>query len=353
MIEKKSHKTGIVRDTAYLEHCPAPGHPESPERLAEVYDLLDSLDFQDRLVNIPPRPATRDEVLLVHAPDYFDLVKTTAGGDTCALTADTHVSAGSFAAARLAVGGVLEAIKAVVTTELANAFALVRPPGHHAETNRAMGYCLFNNIAIGAMYARKILGLQRVLLLDWDVHHGNGTQHVFEDDPSVLFFSVHQYPHFPDTGFFTETGRGRGEGYTANVALPKGYGDGEYIYIFDHLLRPIALEFKPDLIIVSAGFDTHSADQMGNMHMSAAGYAALTRVVMDIAAVCCAGRLVLTLEGGYHLASLRESVYAVLLELAGLSHTDIDKMASLADKKKIDYVLKRFLPVQSRFWNNI
>jgi len=353
MIETKSPKTGIVRDNAYLEHCPAPGHPETPERLAKVYDLLDSLDFQDRLVNIPPRPATRDEVLLVHAPDYFDLVKTTAGGDTCALTADTHVSAGSFAAARLAVGGVLEAIKTVVTTELANAFALVRPPGHHAETNRAMGYCLFNNIALGAMYARKILGLQRVLLLDWDVHHGNGTQHVFEDDPSVLFFSVHQYPHFPKTGFFTETGMGPGEGYTANVALPKGYGDGEYIYIFEHLLRPIALEFKPDLIIVSAGFDTHSADQMGNMHMTPAGYAALTRVVMDIAADCCPGRLVLTLEGGYHLAALRESVHAVLLELAGRSHTDISKMALLADKNKINYVLKRFLPVQGRFWNNL
>ena len=353
MIDKSSHRTGIVRDSAYLEHCPAPGHPETPERLAEVYNLLDSLDFQDRLVNIPPRSATRNEILLAHAPDYFDLIKTTAGGDTCALTADTHVSAGSFEAARLAVGGVLEAIQAVVTTDLANAFALVRPPGHHAETNRAMGYCLFNNIALGAMYARKVLGQQRVLLLDWDVHHGNGTQHMFEDDPSVLFFSVHQYPHFPDTGFFTETGRGRGEGYTANVALPKGYGDGEYITIFDRLLRPIALEFQPDLIIVSAGFDTHSADRMGNMHMSAAGYAALTRVVMDIAAVCCAGKLVLTLEGGYHLSALKESIQAVLIELTGLSHTDTDKLAALADTRKIDYVLKRFLPVQRQYWHDL
>ena len=353
MIADGRQKTGIVRDDTYLDHCPAPGHPETPERLAEVYGLLDSFDFQGRLVNIPPRPATREEILLAHAPDYFDLVSETAGGETCALTADTHVSAGSFAAAQLAVGGVLEAVRAVVTTELDNAFALVRPPGHHAEKNRAMGYCLFNNIALGALYARRVLGLERVLLVDWDVHHGNGTQHMFEDDPAVLFFSIHQYPHFPDTGFFTETGRGKGEGYTANVPIGIGYGDGEYIYIFDRLLRPIALEFNPDLIIVSAGFDTHSADRMGNMFMSAAGYAALTRVIMDIAATCCRGRLVLTLEGGYHLTALKESIQAVLFELAGLSLTDINALSARADTNKINYVLKRFLPVQRRFWQNI
>jgi acetoin utilization deacetylase AcuC-like enzyme len=353
MIETKSHKTGIVRDNAYLEHCPAPGHPESPERLAAVYDLLDTLDFKDRLINISPRPATRDEILLVHAPEYLDLLNTTAGGETCALTADTHVSAGSCAAAHLAVGGMLEAIAAVVTGDLANAFALVRPPGHHAETNRAMGYCLLNNIALGAMYARKVLGLQRVLLIDWDVHHGNGTQHVFEQDPAVLFFSIHQNPHFPGTGFFMETGRGPGEGYTANIPLPKGYGDGEYVFFLEQLLRPMALEFQPDLIIVSAGFDTHAEDQVGGMCMSAAGFAAMTRVVMNIAETCCAGKLVLTLEGGYHLNALTESIHAVLLELTGQTVTDINEIAARADKKKIGYVLKRFLPVQRRFWHNI
>jgi len=353
MITDSRHKTGIVRDNTYLDHCPAPGHPEAPARLEEIYGLLDSFDFQGRLVSIPPRPATREEILLAHAPDYFDLVSATAGRETCALTADTHVSAGSFAAAQLAVGGVLEAVRTVVTTDLANAFALIRPPGHHAEKNRAMGYCLFNNIAIGAIYARRVLQLQRVLLIDWDVHHGNGTQHMFEDDPSVFFFSIHQYPHFPGTGFFTETGRGKGEGYTANVAIGKGYGDGEYIYIFDRLLRPIALAFKPELIIVSAGFDTHSADRMGNMFMSHAGYAALTRIIMDIAAACCGGKVVLTLEGGYHLTALKESIQAVLLELAGLSFTDIEALSAQVDMHKINYVLKRFLPVHRRFCHNL
>jgi acetoin utilization deacetylase AcuC-like enzyme len=353
MIETDRHKTGIVRDNAYLEHRPAPGHPETPERLSAVYDMLDRLNFPNRLINIQPRPATREEILRVHSPEYYDLVKATAGGETCALTADTHVSAGSFAAARLAAGGVLAAIETVVAGTAGNAFALVRPPGHHAEINRAMGYCLFNNIAVGARYARETLGLKKVLLVDWDVHHGNGTQHVFEADPSVLFFSIHQSPHFPNTGSFTETGRGPGEGYTANVPLTKGYGDNEYVYLLEHLLRPIALEFKPELFIVSAGFDTHREDRMGNMRMTAAGYAALARVLMDIAAACCDGRLVLVLEGGYHTTALPESVHAVLLELTGLTHTDIGKLAAKADKRKINYVLKRFLPVQSRFWHTL
>jgi acetoin utilization deacetylase AcuC-like enzyme len=190
-------------------------------------------------------------------------------------------------------------------------------------------------------------------LIDWDVHHGNGTQHVFEQDSSVLFFSIHQYPHFPGTGLFTETGRGTGEGYTANIPLPKGYGDGEYVYLLEHLLRPMALEFKPDLIIVSAGFDTHLQDTMGGMRMSAAGFGAITRVVMDIAETCCAGKLVLTLEGGYHLAALKESIQAVLLELTNKTITDTQKIAAQADKKKIGYVLKRFLPVQRQFWQNL
>ncbi|MCP3952177.1 MAG: histone deacetylase [Desulfobacterales bacterium] len=353
MIEKSSHKTGVVRDKQFLEHRPAPAHPESPDRLKAVYGLLDSLDFQDRLLNITPRPATREEILLVHAPEYLDMLAATAGTETCALTADTHVSAGSYKTALLAAGGIFAAIEAVVTGALANAFALVRPPGHHAENSRATGYCLFNNIALGAMYARKILGLDRVLLVDWDVHHGNGTQHAFEQDSSVLFYSIHQYPHFPGTGFFTETGRGAGEGYTVNIPLSKGYGDGEYVFFLEHLLRPVALEFQPDLIIVSAGFDTHAEDQMGGMRMSATGFAAMTRVIMNIAAACCAGKLVLTLEGGYHLTALKDSIHAVLLEMSGQSFTDIHKIAEQAEKGKIRHVLKRFLPVQNRFWHNL
>ena len=353
MIKKNSYTTGVVRDNRFLGHRPSPNHPESPDRLEAVYSLLDGIDFKDRLLNLAPRPATREEILLVHAPGYLDLLAATAGGETCALTADTHVSAGSYEAALLAAGGIFAAIEAVVRGKPANAFALVRPPGHHAENSRAMGYCLLNNIALGAMYARKILGLDRILLVDWDVHHGNGTQHTFEQDSSVLFFSIHQYPHFPGTGIFTETGRGAGEGYTINIPLPRGYGDDEYVFFLEHLLRPVALEFKPDLIIVSAGFDTHDRDRMGDMRMSETGFAAMTRVVMNIADRCCGGKLVLTLEGGYHLEALKDSICAVLLEMTGQTTADIKKMAEQADRRKTGYVLKRFLPVQRRFWDTI
>jgi len=346
-------RTGIIRDERYLNHLTGEGHLESHKRLEVIYTILDEPDMNGRFAFIDPRPAEREELLLLHSPEYIDKIASTVGKDDFSLTPDTHTSPGSYEAAILAAGGLFEAISKVVSGELTNAFALVRPPGHHAERSRGMGYCLFNNVALGAMFAREILGLKRILIVDFDVHHGNGTQHFFEQDPWVLFFSTHQYPHFPGTGSFTETGLGRGEGYTVNIPLGKRYGDVEFIAIFEKLLRPIALEFKPDLIIVSAGFDIHKSDPMGKMKVTTKGFAQLTRSIMETAKVCCDGKLVFSLEGGYHLKTIGKCVKVMLNELAGYTISNIPELTARAGRKKFDHAFKRCTHVHKQFWKNL
>ena len=345
--------TGIVRDSRYLDHDTGDTHPESKRRLESIFTLWDETGQGEGFQNITPREALDDEILLAHSPEHLSKIVGSSQREYTTFSQDTFASSGSHLAARLAVGGLCTAISLVVSGELKNAFALVRPPGHHAERTRAMGFCLFNNVAVGARYAREILGLKRVLIVDWDVHHGNGTQHCFERDDAVLFFSTHQFPLFPGTGHFTETGLGPGEGMTINVPLRKGYGDAEYADIFRQLLLPPASEFSPDLILVSAGFDTHRSDPLGGMNMTAEGFAVLTRMLMNLAEACCRGRLVLCLEGGYNLKALAMSVRAVLRELAGLTVSAPHDAADAADKKKVDYALKRSRPILRRYWKNI
>lgn len=334
--------TGIVRDPKYLDHRTAEGHPECPERLAAVYERLPDIEATGRLVSVPVRPAQPGEILRVHSPDHLKRIAATAEAEATALTADTLASPGSYEAAILAAGGLFSAIEAVADGRLQNAFVLARPPGHHAERSRAMGFCLFNTVALGARYAREALGLDRVLIVDWDVHHGNGTQHAFEDDPTVLFFSVHQSPLFPGTGLFTEMGRGRGEGFTINIPLGRGYGDAEYAALFEEVLRPVALRFAPSLILVSAGFDPHVDDPVGAMRMTSAGFAALTRSLMTVADAVCGGRLVLVLEGGYNRQALAESVMAVIGTLAGDLRPDPVALAESANRRRVDYAVRRY-----------
>ncbi len=344
-----ANKTGIVKDERYLRHVTGDGHPESPARLAAVYTMLDESLMREEFTYILPEKAAIEDILSVHSRTYVDLVAGTEKKNT-QLSQDTGSCSKSYQTALLAAGGLFRAISMVVSGEIKNAFALIRPPGHHAEKNRAMGYCLFNNVALGARYAQKRLGFKRILIVDWDVHHGNGTQHAFEDDSTVLFFSVHQFPHFPGTGSFMEVGFGPGEGYTANVPLPGGYGDGEFVSIFDKLLRPMALEFDPDLVLVSAGFDIHPADPLGGMRVSEQGLAGMTRILMEIAEATCNGKLVLSLEGGYDPGVLAASVKTVLMELGGLNICAVSELIKRANEKKVNYAVQRLKNVHKPYW---
>jgi len=334
-------KTGILREEAFLEHHMGAFHPESPERLRALYGMLDGLAFVSALMRVPARPAERKELLAVHDPGYLERLEATRGKDHTFLDPDTSTCGESWGAALMAAGGLCELVSSVFSGEVKNGFALVRPPGHHAERGRSMGFCLLNNVAVAARYAQQALGLSRILIVDWDLHHGNGTQHTFEDDDSVLYISTHQYPYYPGTGAFKENGRAAGKGYTLNIPLGTGCGDGEYAAIFEKIVRPASLAYNPDLVLVSAGMDIHCNDPLGGMAVTPAGFAAMTRTLMDIAGACCGGRLVLTLEGGYDLDGLRDSVRAVLAELSGVSRTDSAETASSCRIGDLDALLER------------
>ncbi len=302
-------KTGLVYDPRYLDHDMGAGHPESPDRLRAIMQGLEQSGTGALLTRIEPRVAEDEWITQIHKPSYLAMLRNHAPANgRVSLDPDTSMSPGSLTAAFLAAGGALAAVDAIMSRQVDHAFCPVRPPGHHAEAGRAMGFCLFNNVAIAARYVQKQHGLTRVLIVDWDVHHGNGTQHSFEDDSSVLFFSTHQYPHYPGTGRATERGRGAGEGYTINVPMESGEGDEEYRAVFQKSLVPAADAFKPEFVIISAGFDAHKDDPLASMELTEAGYAELTGIVTGIAKRHAAGRVLSSLEGGYHLKALAASV---------------------------------------------
>ena len=348
-------RTGIVKDQRYLNHDMGLGHPESPERLRVLYQMLEEEELRGQLLeNVKARPATREEIELNHDPSYIDLIASTAGKPHYRLDLDTSTSAGSYEAALLAAGGLLELIQEVMSDRLKNGFALVRPPGHHAERNRAMGFCLFNNVAIGAKFAMKQFSLDRVLIVDWDVHHGNGTQHSFYDEPKVLYFSTHRYPFFyPGTGGAREVGKGEGEGFTVNVPLPSGCGDSDYADAFNLILKPIALEYRPQLVLVSAGFDIHYADPLGGMEVTEKGFARMTQILMELADATAQGRIVLVLEGGYDVAGQSRSVKAVLKQLVGASQNDDRSNDQETTPSRIEGILEEVRTIQKRYWKNL
>ncbi len=301
--------TGLVYDPRYLDHDMGAGHPESPNRLRAIMQRLEQSGLAAELTRIAPRTVEDEWITLVHRPEYVEhLNREAPSSGRVSLDADTSMSPGSLTAAYLAAGGVLAGVDAIMVGQVQHVFCAVRPPGHHAEAGRAMGFCLFNNVAIAARYAQKRHGLQRVLIVDWDVHHGNGTQHSFEADPSILFFSTHQYPHYPGTGRATESGTGAGESFTINVPMEAGEGDDEYRAVFQKVLVPAADAFKPELVIISAGFDAHRDDPLASMGLTEEGYAELTSIVSGIARQHCRGKLLSSLEGGYNLTALAASV---------------------------------------------
>ncbi|MGD9001518.1 MAG: histone deacetylase [Anaerolineae bacterium] len=299
--------TAYVYHPVYLEHN-QPTHPENARRLERILQTLEERGLLARLRLLEPRPATQDELLRVHTERHIADVKRVAERGGGHMDMDTYVSPRSFEAALMAAGGVTRAVEGVLSGEIANAFALVRPPGHHATPGRAMGFCLFNNVAVAARAALAEEGIDRVFIADFDVHHGNGTQDSFADDPDVFYFSTHQYPYYPGTGAVGEMGRGAGAGTLLNVPLPTGVGDHGYAQIFSDLVWPLAERFNPDLVLVSAGYDGHWTDPLAHMNLSLTGYAHVQRELVRMADQLCEGRIVFTLEGGYQLEALAYGV---------------------------------------------
>ncbi len=310
-------RVGFVYHEDFLDHDTGPDHPERPERLEAIVEHLKKSATWKNLEQIRPVPATLDWVQKAHPLSYIESIERRClAGETVLDSGDTHVCRESYGIALLAAGSVLNAVNAVFEGKLKRAFCAVRPPGHHAETSTVMGFCLFNNVAIGARYAQQKHGIERVAILDWDVHHGNGTQEIFWKDPSVLYISTHQYPLWPGTGASNEVGEGAGEGFTLNCPMRPSAGEAEYFEAFRDRILPAFHKFRPEFLLISAGFDAHKDDPLANINLTERSFARMTEFSAEIASKYCNGRIVSVLEGGYNLTALANSVEAHLNVLA-------------------------------------
>src|SRR5712692_3053858 len=336
----------LIHTERFAEHQTPPGHPERPER-ADVLDAVAARWRSRGTEVVAPREASREQLLRVHDADYLRRISETAGRAT-ALDSDTYTSPESHEIALLAAGALVDGVERVMGNSHRAAFALVRPPGHHAERDRARGFCLFNNVAIAAAHARH-LGARKVAIVDYDVHHGNGTQHIFEADPQVLYVSMHQFPYYPGTGAADEVGRAAGRGFTVNVPLEAGAVDENYQTVFAHIVLPVLGQFEPDLLIVSAGFDAHERDPLGGMRLTTPAFAAMTLELRGVAEKCCGGRIVAAVEGGYDLHAFAASLDAVIEALSGPpaeANWPVSGIASTRGRESVDVVRRALAP----FW---
>ncbi len=313
--------TGYVTHDSYVEHrLPGYNHPENPRRIQAVWEQMEASGLHLRMTPLVPTPATGDMLLAVHSPRLIAQLARIADEERLTfIDQDTYALPVSWDIARLSAGGVVRAVQAVARGEVSNALAVTRPPGHHATINRSMGFCILSNVAIAARYALDHLGIERLMIVDYDVHHGNGTQDVFYKDDRALFISTHQYPFYPATGALGEVGEGQGRGFTINIPLSSGHGDASYRRIFNEIVWKAAQRYQPQLIIVSAGFDAHWRDPLGQMRLTLAGYDHLTRELIRMAQTYCAGRIVFAMEGGYDLTALGHGVRNIAHALLGES----------------------------------
>jgi acetoin utilization deacetylase AcuC-like enzyme len=316
-------KVGYLIDARYLLHDPGPRHPESPKRLIDIHEALTSYPSLNRWRRLEPRSAQPDELALIHHPSHIERVEKASRRAPSHLDPDTALSPESYSTALLAAGGVLTCMEEIWSGEVQRAFAFVRPPGHHAEPGRAMGFCLFNNVAIAAAYARVKYHLERIAVVDIDLHHGNGTQASFYDNPHLLYISSHQYPFYPGTGNFDEIGSGEGEGYTLNFPLPAGTGDETFVPLYSRIVATVLAQYKPQCVLVSAGFDAHLQDPLGGLCVTTEGYASAAASLVRAADQCCQGRILFVLEGGYSKEALQSCTKAVMAEMESDSPNDL------------------------------
>jgi acetoin utilization deacetylase AcuC-like enzyme len=329
--------SAVLVDPRFREHDPGAGHPERPDRVAVLEDLVDGWNGA-ALERIAPRAASDEEILAIHSGGLLETVRATQGR-RCRIDADTATSARSYEVALLAAGGLIELVDAVATRAYRNGFAFVRPPGHHATATQAMGFCFFNNAAVAAQHLRAKHGYQRVAIVDWDLHHGNGTEAIFYEDPGVLYVSLHQYPYYPGTGAASDVGRGAGAGFNVNVPFSAGVGDAGFLLAFEQVIEPVLRQYAPQFVLVSAGFDAHHRDPLGSLQVTEHGYREMARRLLALADEVAGGRFAAVLEGGYDLDAIRDSTEAVLSAMS----SPLERSSSLEVTSDALEPLKRLL----------
>jgi len=340
-------RTALVYHRDYILHDSGEAYPERPERLTATMEYLQKKEVLDKVIMLEPAHCTEEDILRVHTKEHLENIKTLSSSGGGYADDDTYCSPRTYDVARLAAGGCIKAAQTVMDKEADNAFALIRPPGHHASRNKAAGFCFFNNAAITARYLQKVCGLKRILTFDWDAHAGNGTMDIFYDDPSVLNISIHQDPRnfYPGTGLMEQIGRFKGVGYTVNIPVPAGTQDADYIHILKEFVLPAMRSYKPEFIIIAAGQDSHVDDRISGISLTEKGFGEMTSLIVEEAQNVCRGRVLAELEGGYELASFARSNYAILCALLG-TNTGYEIKGEV--KESTDLILsalqERFLP---------